>query len=241
VSILRWLLFAVVLTGCGALPDRGAPVTEAAGAGQSRAWSDFALPGKRRTRYTAQWLDGQRVVRAESDGSASMYRRMVRLEPGALGKARFSWRVEDLIKAADLRDRDAEDSPVRLLFAFDGDVSRLSQRNRLLFEMAQALTGEAPPYATLMYVWDNHAAPESVIHAGRTDRIRKIVLESGAHHLGQWRHYERDLAADFRRAFGEDPGALISIGLMTDSDNTHSSASAWYGEVRLCAREGSTC
>lgn len=223
------------------MPERDAPATEAASAGPSRAWSDFALPGKRRTRYTAQSLDGRPVVRAESDASASMYRRILRLEPDALGKARFSWRVEDLIKAADLRDRDAEDSPVRLMFAFDGDASRLSQRNRLLFEMAQALTGEAPPYATLMYVWDNHAPLESVIHAGRSDRVRKIVLESGAHHLGQWRHYERDIAADFRRAFGEEPGALLSIGLMTDSDNTRSSASAWYGEVRLCARDGLTC
>jgi len=241
VSILRWWAVSLALTGCVALPDRQPPVAQAVQAVPPHDWRDFTLPGKRSTRYTPQWLDGRSVVRAESDGSASMFRRMVRLEPGALGTVRFSWQVEDLIAAANLYDLDAEDSPVRLMFAFDGDAARLSQRNRLLFEMAHVLTGEAPPYATLMYVWDNHAPRESVILGGRSDRIRKIVLESGARHLGQWRHYERDIAADFRRAFGEEPGALISIGLMTDSDNTRSSARAWYGEVLVCPPDGSKC
>jgi hypothetical protein len=43
----------------------------------------------------------------------------------------------------------------------------------------------------------------------------------------------RPLAADFRRAFGEDPGPLLSVGVMTDSDNTRSQARSWYGEVTL--------
>ena len=48
--------------------------------------------------------------------------------------------------------------------------------------------------------------PVAISTARRTDRIHKIVLESGAA-LGQWRNYERDVLADYRRAFGEDPGA----------------------------------
>ena len=42
--------------------------------------------------------------------------------------------------------------------------------------------------------------------------------------------------ADFQQAFGEAPGALLSIGIMTDSDNTASTASAWYGPVRHVKR-----
>lgn len=45
--------------------------------------------------------------------------------------------------------------------------------------------------------------------------------------------------ADFRRAFGEEPGALIGVALMTDADNTRASAEASYGEVRLLAPDGS--
>ena len=100
-----------------------------------------------------------------------------------------------------------------------------------MFDLAQLLTGEAPPYATLMYVWDTHAAPGSMIVNPRSDRIRKIVLDSGKKQLGQWRDHQRDLGADFQRAFGEAPGKLVGIAFMTDADNTGATSQAWYGRV----------
>jgi Protein of unknown function (DUF3047) len=227
-----WVVaFGLWVAGCASTPEPPARAV-------LPDWHELALPGKQRTLYTGVLEQGRTVVRAESKASASMLRRWVRVEPASLGTIRFSWRVPALIGAADLTDRHASDSPVRLILAFDGDHARLPARNRLQFELAQAVSGEAPPYATLMYVWDNKAPAESVIHSGRTDRIRKIVLESGSAKLGTWCHYERDVAADFRRSFGEDPGALIAVGLMTDSDNTKSSARAWYGEVRFIAPDG---
>jgi Protein of unknown function (DUF3047) len=232
----RYGLTVVLLwvAGCASTP----PAPTASGHQHLAEWMEYALPGKRTTRYTPLVLDGRPVVHATSEAAASVFRRRVRLEPAELGKVRFSWRVAELIMAADLTDRDSADSPVRLILAFDGDHSRLSLRNRMSFDLAQAVSGEIPPFATLMYVWDNKAEPESVIFGGRTDRVRKIVLESGSSRLGTWRHYERDIAADFRKTFGEEPGALVSVGLMTDADNTRSRAEAWYGEVRLEGRDG---
>ena len=119
------------------------------------------------------------------------------------------------------------------MFAFGGDTSRLPMRTRALFELAEALTGERPPYATLMYVWDAQAPVGSVIVNPRSDRIRKIVVDSGPAELRRWRQHRRNLAADFRLAFGEEPGALASIAVMTDSDNTRSRAASWYGPVEL--------
>ena len=196
-------------------------------------WAELTLPGKRSTSYASLVMDGRSVVHARSDAGASVLRKVVRLQPSELGTVRFSWQVQELIEAADLTDRDTADSPVRIILAFDGDHSRLTLRNRMAFDLAHAVTGETPPFATLMYVWDNKAPRESVIQSGRSDRVRKIVLESGAGHLGHWRHYERDITADFRKTFGEEPGALLSVGLMTDADNTRSVAEAWYGEVHL--------
>jgi hypothetical protein len=118
---------------------------------------------------------------------------------------------------------------VRIVLAFEGDRSRFSAR-RALSELARALTGEEMPYATLMYVWCNKREPGTVIRSPRTDRIRKLVVESGRHRLNQWLDYERDIRADYERAFGEAPGALVGIAIMTDSDNTRSRA--WYGPVR---------
>ncbi|UUZ69362.1 DUF3047 domain-containing protein [Polaromonas sp. P2-4] len=55
----------------------------------------------------------------------------------------------------------------------------------------------------------------------------------GPGQLNRWLDYERDIRADYEKAFGEAPGALLAIGIMTDTDNTRSSTLAWYGPVTL--------
>jgi len=47
--------------------------------------------------------------------------------------------------------------------------------------------------------------------------------------------HQRNLVADYERAFGEKPGPLMAIGKMTDADNTRASAEAWYGAIELLA------
>jgi hypothetical protein len=232
------LLPLLVLGGCASVPPPEAAPPAAPSAELMPGWREFVLPGKRSTLYVPRWEDGRQVVHARADASASMLRRRVRIDSARLGRIEFSWHVATLISGADLTDADASDSPVRVMLAFDGDHAGLSPRNRMLFELAHAVSGEPLPFATLMYVWDNKAKPESVIASRRTDRVRKIVLESGGGGRGRWLHYRRDVRADFRRAFGEDPGALIGVALMTDSDNTRTSVEARYGEVRLFAPDG---
>ena len=196
-------------------------------------WQAVALPGKTATEYRWEQKDGRQAVAAVSDGSASMFRRNVARPAKDLGDVSFSWWVQEKPNDANVGQVDREDAAARVLFGFAGDNSKLPLRTRMMFELAEALTGEAPPYATLMYVWDASAPVGSVIVNPRSDRIRKIVVDSGPGELRRWREHRRDLAADFRLAFGEEPGALSSIALMTDSDNTRSRARSWYGPVEL--------
>jgi hypothetical protein len=72
-----------------------------------------------------------------------------------------------------------------------------------------------------------------VVHNNRTDRIRQLVVESGSTGLQQWRDYERNIRADYEKVFGEAPGALVGIAVMTDSDNTKSTVLAHYGDISL--------
>lgn len=169
----------------------------------------------------------------KSSAAASMLRKVVSIEPAQLDAVRFSWKVPALITDADMALPGKDDSPVRLVLAFDGDRSKLSQGDRMLSELARVLTGEDMPYATLMYVWCNQREAGSVVMSPRTDRIRKLVLESGTKRLNRWLDYERDIRADYRKAFGEEPGRLIAVGIMTDTDNTKSTTQAWYGPVVL--------
>ncbi|MBI3531757.1 MAG: DUF3047 domain-containing protein [Burkholderiales bacterium] len=197
-----------------------------------KQWQHWQLPGKQATDYVPGQLEGREVVAVRADASASMLRQRVRIEPQDLGKLHFSWKVPALIAQANLAQRDTADSPVRIVLAFEGDRSRWSFKDNMLSELAHALTGEPMPYATLMYVWCNTRAPGSVIVNSRTDRIRKLVVEAGEGNLNQWLDYERDVRADFMHAFGESPGALVGIAIMTDSDNTKTIARAWYGAVQ---------
>jgi hypothetical protein len=62
-----------------------------------------------------------------------------------------------------------------------------------------------------------------------------VVVESGPERLGQWLTYRRNVLEDYRRAFGEEPGDLVAVGVLTDTDNTQQRARSWYGDITLRA------
>ena len=251
----RWIgraglcaLVASVLAGCSSIAPpseglefRGSPwaaqSTGNAVASPQRApdsgWQHYAFPGKSPTKFNYARKDGRDALAVLAASSASMLRTKVRIEPTQLGGVRFSWKVPQLIAGADLASREADDSPVRVVLFFEGDRSRFSAKDSMLSELVRSVTGEEMPYATLMYVWCNKREPGTVITSPRTARVRTVVVESGAKKLNQWLDYERDIRTDYERAFGEAPGALVGIGIMSDSDNTRSTTQAWYGPVRL--------
>ncbi|WP_281362852.1 DUF3047 domain-containing protein [Hydrogenophaga aromaticivorans] len=196
-------------------------------------WTVFPMPGKTFTPFEPVHHAGREALRVQASSSVSILRQ--RMEPAlpAVGRLSFAWTADALPPTEDVAQGRRDDAVVRVLLSFDGDRSRLSPRVHRLSEMSRLLTGEDLPYATLVYVWSDAHAPGTVLNNSRTDRVRKLVLDSGTHHLGQWRDHERDVRADFVQVFGEEPGPLLSVALMTDTDNTRSQAQAWYGALRL--------
>ena len=212
---------------------RIAPWVAASGTAKPAAWVHFKLPGKKPSQFDYALEDGRHAVAANAQSSASMLRQVMQVEPSNLGNLKFSWKLPDLIQYADMSIREFDDSPVRVVLAFEGDRTKFSAKNAMLSELAHLLSSEPLPYATLMYVWCNICAPETIIVNPHTDRIRKLPLESGPEKLNRWINYERNIRADFVKAFGEEPGTLTSISIMTDTDNTKSVARAFYGPIAL--------
>jgi hypothetical protein len=239
----RWLAVAATmcLAACGHVPQHNAAdlkndtnaATETQVVDKSffAGWRHFTLPGKTATVYDLVRKSGRDTLIAKAGISASMMRRDVNIPATKLDTVNFSWQIPELIAGADLAERDLDDSPVRIMLTFEGDKSKFSAKNAMLSELAQVMTGEPMPYATLMYVWCNKRQAGSVVINPRTDRIRSVVVESGSKNLRQWLDYQRNIRADFEKAFGEMPGNLISVGIMTDSDNTKTQAVATYGKV----------
>lgn len=224
-------LLLLGLTACSSTPSSLERASSEVSA--FHGWQHMPLPGKTATAYLPVHVAGREAMEVQALSSASLLRRKLGIAPEDLGQIRFSWRVPVLMLTADLARRDRADSVVRVVLSFEGDRSSLSARDHMLSELLQLMTGEPLPYATLMYVWCPTRETGSVITNPRTARIRKLVVESGPTRLNQWLDYERDIRADYRRVFGEEPGRLIGVAIMTDSDNTQSQARAWYGPVEL--------
>lgn len=218
--------WVAVLAGCATGPE---PVQ----VGDATEWHDVALPGKAKTSYRWERQEGRDEILARADASASIFRRRLHRPAETLREVEFGWWTQALPEGADLSEPGKTDAAARVMFAFDGDAERLSPRNRLLFDLARTLSGETPPYATLVYVWDATAPVGSVIVHPRNDRVRKIVVESGHGALRQWRRYRRSLVDDYRLAFGEAPGPLQAVAVMTDGDNTRSRLTTRYSDIEF--------
>jgi hypothetical protein len=58
-----------------------------------------------------------------------------------------------------------------------------------------------------------------------------IVVESGDAKVRQWISEERNVYEDYKKAFGKVPPMISGVAIMTDSDNTGESATAYYGDI----------
>ncbi len=60
-----------------------------------------------------------------------------------------------------------------------------------------------------------------------------VVLQSGDARAGTWIGEQRDVVEDYREAFGEAPATIAAVALMIDTDDTQSSAAAWFDDMVL--------
>lgn len=196
------------------------------------AWRQVTLPRiERKTAYALDRIDGIVALRAEADASMSSVARNLDIDPATHPRLRWQWRVENLIAGSDLRSKDGDDFPARLYVLFDYDIGRLPFLQRTKLRLARALYGGDLPVAALCYVWATREPAGTTAWNAYTDRVRMIVVESGSARLGRWVGFERDVARDFREAFGEEPPMVNGIAIATDTDNTGERAVAWYGDM----------
>lgn len=191
------------------------------------------LRTKKLTDYRLAADRGRTVLHAKAASASSGLMQHVSVDPSERPWISWQWKVDKLIKSADNTQRATEDSPVRIVLGFDGDKESLPFADQIMFETAKLLTGRDVPYATLMYIWENKAPVGTVIANSRSGRIQKVVAASGPDGVGKWREFTRNIVEDYERAFGEKPGKLIGVGVLTDTDNTGETAEAWYGDIRL--------
>lgn len=198
------------------------------------AWSSLSFRNiERHTTYALHDEDGVTVLRAHAVASASGLSHAGDFDPQPTGRLRWRWKTNELVPRSDLAQAATDDCALRLQVSFKLDRNALSVAERARIALAQVLYGIDLPHSALVYVWDRSAPLEAVIPSPHTDRARAIVVESGTQHLGQWRSYTRDVRADYRKAFGSEPPRIAAITVMTDTDDTGATVTAYYGDIHL--------
>ncbi len=87
---------------------------------------------------------------------------------------------------------------------------------------------------SLEYIWDENLAEGTVKSSPYLDNIKLIVVQSGRANADTWVLEKRDIVADYQKAFGKPPPRYVTaIALMTDSDNTLSTAEAFYKDLKV--------
>ncbi len=81
-----------------------------------------------------------------------------------------------------------------------------------------------------IYFWDN-ARPVGTILVRPLDPSVYVVVRSGPNQLGRWVTEERNVLADYRSIFGEEPSTLEGMSLVVDSVQTGSKAASLFGPI----------
>lgn len=244
-NIKRWRSAAIALAACcvaalaWAQADTiiaGAFSALKAGAALPESWKPLGVSSaKQATRYTLVDEGGVTVLRAEAHASASGLSRNIKVNPAEYPLLKWRWKISNVLKGSDIHTKAGDDYPARVYVMFDYPLDKLSFADRTKLRLARALHDPNLPAATLCYVWDSKAPAGTIVPSSYTNLMRMIVVESGASRVSQWLAVERDVAADFKAAFGNIQGAeapaISAVAIATDTDNTGESVVAFYGDI----------
>jgi len=215
----------VMLAAVASLPVRAQE--DAPGLHFSRLTAGAPLPGwletitfgrgVKPTEFALVEDEGRTVLRVRARAAASGLARSLSVDPATRPILAWRWKAKNLVERGDLRSKAGDDYALRLYVTW-GPRIRLT---------------------ALCYVWDRRAAPGTISPNPYSDRVQMVVADSGTAQLGRWVARERDVAADYREAFGGEAPPVSGLIVSGDTDQTGESTEAWFGDVEFRSRRRS--
>ena len=178
-------------------------------------WEEKTFKGK--TIYSLVDNDGRLALQAHSVNAASGLFRRVQVEPAKLPVIRWSWKINHTVEREDATKKYGDDFAARVYVVFP----------RFFFWQMRAIN----------YVWSARLPVGTVLPSPFTDNSVYCVVESGNGKAGTWVSETRNYLEDYRRLFHAEPSRVGAVAVMTDTDNTHSDVTAWYGDISLHDRQ----
>jgi hypothetical protein len=229
------LLFVVLLAtpavGQGESPqvlEVGKFSAAAEGAVLPDGWKPLTFPKRRHTSYTLIKDGCTVVIKATSKASASGLTREIKIDLKEYPIVQWRWKVANILKKGDVTKKEGDDYPARLYIIFQFQPEKVSFLEKTA---ARLLYGHDPPSGAINYLWESKSPKGTLVPNPSSDRIKMIVVESGSASLNQWLTEERNVYEDYKQAFGEEPPLISGVAIMTDTDDTGESATAYYGDI----------
>ncbi|AOY90317.1 hypothetical protein BKP64_15455 [Marinobacter salinus] len=202
----------------------------------SSSWEPLEFPKiDQHSRYELVTESGVQVIRAQTAGGASGLIARLDLTPSDSLILSWRWKVSNVFEKGDAREKSGDDYPARIYVAFAFEPDKAGFFERAKRKAVEVVFGETLPGNALNYIWANALPKGDIVPNPYTDKTMMVAVNSGTGQVGEWVTVERDIVADYRKAFGEAPPPLVGIAIMSDSDNTGETATAWYGDISLSA------
>ncbi len=183
------------------------------------------------TSYTLVDDEDIKVIKAESNESASGLSKKVTFNPKDYPYLSWRWKVNKAIPGTDVTSKSGDDYAARIYVMFKYNLEDLPEQEQSRISWYKFFNGKLPPLATLNYIWANKMPVGKIISSPYTDRVKMVVLKNKGSELQQWHIEERNIYEDYKKAFGEEPKDVISIAIMTDTDNTEAMAESYFGDI----------
>lgn len=215
----------VIIGGFSRLdPSRGLP----------GIWEEMVFPKiSHHTTYRLIRDGRQTVVQAVSTASASglinAYHAPAQRHPWIY----WQWKIAHVLQNGDVATQNGDDYAARIYVAFEYSPAGKSWIQKMRYHAARLVAGDRLPGSAINYIWANKAPVGTIVSNPYTDQTKMIVLQSGNALAGRWIAEKRNLIRDYQAAFGQKPPPIMGIAIMTDTDNTGESTTAWYGDIIL--------
>jgi hypothetical protein len=206
------------------------------GGGLPAPWAEQSLRNVAANRHSIVDDAGDAVLQIESATSASSVLHPVDAASSRATRLRWRWKTSGYPSAKPLGEKRGDDYAARVYVMYDYPIDRVPVGQRLLLRVGRALYGEQLPAATLCYLLDPRAPSGTLLDSPYSSRVKMLVVRS-SRETGRWWSEERDLHADFARAFGAEHGPgtapIRAIAVAGDTDQSESRVVARFGDLLL--------
>ena len=173
-------------------------------------WKQERFSGE--TQYDVVTIDGKPYIKAVSKASASGLVREIDIDLTEAPYMNWSWKIDNILSDVDEKKKSGDDYPARVYVVISGGF---------FFWKTRAIS----------YTWTSKEPKGSVWPNAFTDNATMVSMQSGDELLGQWVTEKRNVLEDIKNLLGIDATEINAVAIMTDTDNSKQSATAYYGNI----------